>query len=98
MHLKSVETGNNNGKLCKACGKVSYYKCSICWVCLHLIANRYQVSVQTCFFGYNNDYFFGLAHADAGLSKTKSEEWTYPSLFNNREKFRIINKLNVDLS
>ena len=98
MHLKSAETGNKHGNACKVCGKVAYSKCSICGVYLNLMANRVQAAGRTCFFDHHNAAFFGLAHADAGLSKTKSKDWNYPSLAKKIENARIINKLNHDIA
>ena len=59
--------------------------------------NRFQASGRTRSFDYHNDAFYGLAPADAGLSKTKSKDWTYPSLAKKRDNKRIINKYNNDI-
>ena len=42
--------------------------------------------------------FFGLAHAEAGLSKTKSKHWTYLSHVKNRGNESIVNKFKNDLA
>ena len=78
MHLKSEETGNKHDNACNVYGKVDYPKCSICGVCLHLMANRYQTLEWTSFFDYHNDTFFGLARADAGLKKPKVKTGIIP--------------------
>ena len=98
MHLKCAETGDKHGNFCKVFGKVDYYKCSICGFYLYLMDNRDQPAGRTCFFDYHNDAFFCLARADAGLSKTKSKDWTYPSLAKNRENIRNINKMNSEIA
>ena len=38
-----------------------------------------------------------MERADAGLSKTKSKDWNYPSLANKRENTMIINNLNDEI-
>ena len=59
---------------------------------------RGQSAGRTCFFDYHNDAFFGLARADAGLSKTKNKDWTYPSVAKERKKSRNTNNLNDETS
>ena len=98
MHLKSAETGNNHVNFCTLCGKVDNSKCYICGFYLHLMANRGQATGRTCFFDYLNDVLFGLARADAGLSKIKGKECNYPSLYKKRENKRIINKFNNNIA
>ena len=41
---------------------------------------------------------FVLARVDAGLSKTKSKYWNYPSLAKKRENVSIVNKINDDIT
>ena len=91
MHINDEETVNNHGNECRVCGNLGYPKYSTCGVYLHLMANKGQSVGQTCFFDYHNDDFFGLARADAGLSKTKSKDWNYPKLAKKRENASIIN-------
>ena len=98
MNLKSPETGNKHGNVLKLCGKVAYSKCSICGFYLYFMFNRGQAAGRTCFFDYHYDDLFCLARVDAGLPKTKSKDWTYPSLAKKRYNARNINKLNDDLS
>ena len=98
MHLKSSETINKHGTTFKVFGKVVYSNCSICGVCLHLMSNRGKSAGPTCSFDHHNDDFFGLARADAGLSKTKSLDCTYPSLYHKRENTTIIDKLNDEIA
>ena len=47
---------------------------------MYLMANRGQSSGLTCLLDYHNGDLFGLARADAGISKTKSKDWNYHSL------------------
>ena len=98
MYLKYAETGNKHGNPCKVYGNLTYSKCSILGVYLHLMANRGKSSGQTCLFEYHNDPFFCLACEDMGISKTKIKDWNYPSLSNKRENIRNINNLNDDLA
>ena len=74
---------------------MAYSKCSICGVYLHLTANRGQSSGRTCFFDYHEYALFGLARADAGLSKTKNKDWNYPLLPKKRENASIINNMTM---
>ena len=62
------------------------------------MTKRGQSAGRTCFFDYHNDAFFGLARADAGLSKTKSNDWNYPTLAEKIENTRIMNILNNDIA
>ena len=62
------------------------------------MSNISESSGRTCFFDHHNYDSFDLARADAGLSKTKNKDWTYPSLYNKRENARIINKMNDYIS
>ena len=41
---------------------------------------------------------FGLARADAELSKTKIKNWDYPSLSKKRKNAKIINSLSNVIS
>ena len=59
------------------------------------MTKRGQSAGRTCFFDYHNDAFFGLARADAGLSKTKNKDWNYPSLPKKRENASIINNMTM---
>jgi hypothetical protein len=94
VHVDSIYTLKNKGKVCAFCGLTSYQICGKCGVPLHYNVKQGKAKGRNCFYHYHDDICFGLGYHDATkiLGRTQSD-WSMPKPTDVRENATVISEL-----